>query len=109
MAKGWTTFTFGEVTTDTRSTQQKRHDERAFSNAIKNTRTLKFAELVEQSEKNEAAKTAREDQLVVAYGEKKLKSKALIKETQAIIKKRQKKAKKEATVEVAVVETTPAE
>ena len=109
MAKGWTLFTIGEIKEDTRSTQQKRHDAKKFSNAIRNTRILKYNELVEQSEKNEAAKTAREDQLIAAYEEKKLKSKALIKETQAIIKKRQKKAKKEATVEVAVVETTPAE
>ena len=109
MAKGWTLFTIGEVREDTRSTQQKRNEEKKFSNAIRNTRILKYNELVEQSEKNEAAKIAREDQLVKAYEEKKLKSKALIKETQAIIKKRQKKAKKEATVEIVAIETAPSE
>lgn len=105
MAKGWTLFTIGEIKEDTRSTQQKRHEEKKFSNAIRNEKTLKYEELVEQSVKREAAKTAREDQLVKAYEEKKLKSKALIKETQAIIKKRQKKAEKAAAkVEVASAE-----
>ena len=105
MAKGWTLFTIEEVKEDTRSTQQKRHDAKKFSNAIKNEKTLKYEELVEQSVKREAAKTAREDQLIKAYEEKKLKSKALIKETQAIIKKRQKKAEKAAAkVEVASAE-----
>lgn len=105
MAKGWTLFTIGEIKKDTRSTQQKRYNAKKFSNAIRNEKTLKYEELVEQSVKREAAKTAREDQLVKAYEEKKLKSKALIKETQAIIKKRQKKAEETA----AKVENTTAE
>ena len=41
MAKGWTLFTIGEIKEDTRSTQQKRHDAKKFSNAIRNTRILK--------------------------------------------------------------------
>ena len=96
MAKGWTIFTFGEVTADTRSTQKKRYDDRKFSKAIKNTKTLKYFELIEQSEKNEAAKIANENQLVQAYNEKKLQSKELIKQAQAVIKKREKKAEKAA-------------
>ena len=108
MAKGWTLFTIGEVKEDTRSTQQKRHDAKKFSNAIKNEKTLKYEELVEQSVKREAAKTSREDQLVKAYEEKKLKSKALIKETQAIIKKRQNKAEKSAKT-AATLEVVSAE
>lgn len=104
MAKGWTTFTFGEVTADTRSTQQKRYDERKFSKAIKNTKTLKYFELVEQSEKRDAAKVANENQLVQAYNDKKLKSATLIKQAQAILKKREKQTKNTKKAESATEE-----
>ncbi len=107
MAKGWTTFTFGEVTADTRSKQQKIAAERNFSKAIKNEKTLKYGELIEQSEKREAARVANENQLVQAYTEKKLKSKALVKKAQAILKKREKQAEK--TAKKAEVETVTAE
>ena len=107
MAKGWTTFTFGEVTADTRSKQQKRYAERNFSKAIKNEKTLKLNERVEQSDKREAARIADENQLVQAYTEKKLKSKALIKQAQALLKKREKQAERAA--KKAEVKTVAAE
>ena len=55
-------------------------------------------ELKNYSEKSYQEKIAEEDNLVKAYDEKKLKSKALIKEARAIKSRREKKNKKKAVV-----------
>lgn len=56
----------------------------------------KTVDLKKEGDEAFAAQKAREDSLVAAFGEKKLKSKTLIKEAKAIIAKREKAAKAKA-------------
>lgn len=72
---------------------------KAWDKAIKNTTSLKAFELKKLSEERYAANVERENQLVAAAGEKKLKSQRLIAEAEAIITEREKKAAKMAEKE----------
>lgn len=62
---------------------------------VKNAKTLSAEDLKKQSEKNYAEKVAAENDLVTAYKEKKLKSEALIKKAQELVKAKEKTSKKE--------------
>ena len=55
---------------------------------VKNVKTLTLDEMKKQTEVNFQEKKAREESLVQAYKDKKLKSKALIKEARALIKEK---------------------
>lgn len=63
------------------------------NNFVKKAKSLSVEEMKKQSEANFAAKTFRENSLITAYTEKKLKSQSLIKEAQALIKAKEKAAK----------------
>ena len=59
-------------------------------NMVKNVKSLSIEEMKKQSEQNYINKTARENSLIQAYTDKKLKSKALIKEAPALINAKEK-------------------
>jgi len=65
-----------------------------FENLIRNTKTLDLKGLKEESDKLFDEKKAKEDSLINAYNDKKLKSKSLIKEAQGLIKTNKPKEKK---------------
>lgn len=73
--------------------QRDRTFSKIMSRALAHNKTV---DLKKEGDEAFVARKAREDSLVAAFGEKKLKSKALIKEAKAIIAKREKavKAKK---------------
>lgn len=64
-------------------------------NMVKNVKTLTLEEMKKQTEVNFQEKKAREESLVQAYADKKLKSKELIKEARALIKSKSKASGKE--------------
>lgn len=65
-----------------------------FENLIRNTKTLDLKGLKEESDKLFDEKKAKEDSLINAYNDKKLKSKSLIREAQNLIKANKPKEKK---------------
>lgn len=69
---------------------------RTFSKMSRALAHNKTIDLKKEGDEAFVAQKAREDSLVAAFGEKKLKSKALIKEAKAIIAKREKAAKAKA-------------
>lgn len=69
---------------------------RTFSKMSRALAHNKTIDLKKEGDEAFIAQKAREDSLVAAFGEKKLKSKALIKEAKAIIAKREKAAKAKA-------------
>lgn len=92
MSKTWTSIgTNAPMPTDKRETIKK---ERKFKNAIRNVKSLTIEEMTEKQEKDAAAALIREENLLTALKEKKLKSKRLIKEATKIQYKREKKEKK---------------
>ena len=75
--------------------EQVRRD-RTFSKMSRALAYNKTVDLKKEGDEAFIAQKAREDSLVAAFGEKKLKSKALIKEAKVIIAKREKAAKAKA-------------
>lgn len=63
-------------------------------NIIRNVKTLSIEDLKKQSEVNYNEKVSRENSLINAYKDKKLKSETLTKEAQALMKAKEKKAAK---------------
>lgn len=93
MAKGWEHFsTVNDVKEE--SAEQKQARARVASRIMRTTKTYTEEELKKNSDKLYAEKIATEDRLVELYGEKKLKSKRLIREARIIIKRREEEAKK---------------
>lgn len=88
MAKGWkmiatSDMSYGNTTTPA----QKRRNEHGMRNLIRNTATMKKEEdLKKESDNAGDVKAMQEAQLKVAYTEKKLKSKRLIKQAQKLRK-----------------------
>lgn len=70
--------------------------DRTFSKMSRALAHNKTVDLKKEGDEAFVVQKAREDSLVAAFGEKKLKSKALIKEAKAIIAKREKAAKAKA-------------
>lgn len=68
--------------------------DKAANRILKSVKRLSTEELKKTSDASYAAKVAREDSILAAYADKKLKSKALIKEAKAIKASRDKAAKK---------------
>lgn len=96
MSKGWTlvgtnALEFGN--TETR--QERARREQKFNNAIRNAQSVTIEQMKKESEKLFDAKNAENVQLLQAFNDKKLKSKALIKKAKALKKK--KKVTAEAT------------
>ena len=90
MPKGWT-----HVSTNVNITKtETRGKEQRAAKIIKNTRSKSYEDLKKESNAAYEAAEARKADLLQAYEDKKLKSKALIKEAQAIKKAQAEKAAK---------------
>lgn len=92
MAKGWNlvgtnAMEFG----DTRTKDEKRRDaaqrNKAFNRLMATTKVRSFEKMVEDAEKSYNIKQAENAALLQAFADKKLKSKALIKQAKALKKK----------------------
>lgn len=108
MAKGWNlvgtnAMEFG----DTRTRDEKRRDTarqtKAFNRLMAKTKVRSFETMVKDAEKTYNAKQAENAALLQAFADKKLKSKALIKQAKALKKKQaeNKSAKAQAKKAVA--------
>lgn len=75
------------------------HRDRTFNKMSRALAHNKTADLKKEGDEAFIAQKAREDSLVAAFEEKKLKSKALIKKAKVIIAKREKAAKAKKTKE----------
>jgi hypothetical protein len=103
--KGWSFLMTNSLESFEQSTRdEKNKNKRKFENVIKNTSRKKYEDLFKETEDAFTEQCKKENAITEAYAEKKLKSKALIKEAQAIKAKRDnKKTKKETqTAETAV-------
>lgn len=89
------TATIGELKEHLEFDGKEKVNRNKVNNTIKNTRTLTIAELKKQAEENYQAKVAREESLINAYKEKKIKSKSLIKEAKSLIATKEKEPVKE--------------
>ena len=96
MAKGWEHFSTVNDKKE-ESAEQKRARNKIADRIVRTTKTYSEEELKKMSDERYAAKIATEDRLVELYGEKKLKSKRLIREARIIIKRREEEAKKAET------------
>lgn len=92
MAKGWNlvgtnAMEFG----DTRTRDEKRRDaarqNRTFNRLMATTKVRSYEKMVEDAEKSYNAKQTENAALLQAFAEKKLKSKALIKQAKALKRK----------------------
>ncbi len=92
MPKGWT-----HVSTNANvTTSETKGKDRKAQNLIRNTRSKSYEDLKKECNAAYAAEETRKANLVQAYEDKKLKSKSLIKEAQAIKKEQAKAAEKAA-------------
>lgn len=87
----WTTV-FTNATKDTRTDAQKRAANKAVNKMLRNTASKSVADMKKESDALYEAQVAREDSLLAAYEEKKLKSATLIKEAKGIVAARKEKA-----------------
>lgn len=92
MPKGWTHIS----TNINMSKSDTRAQEQRANRIIRNTRSKSYEELKKEANAAYEAAEARKASLLQAYEDKKLKSKALIKEAQAIKKEQAKAAEKAA-------------
>lgn len=103
MPKGWIlvgTNDLGFGNTETRQERVRR--EQKFNNAIRNIKSQTVEEMKKESDKLFDAKNAENAQLLQAFKDKKLKSKALIKKAKALKKKEKEAAKKAAEIKEVV-------
>ena len=102
MANGWkTAFTINGSTKETISTKQEHH----FKNTIRNTKSPTIEALKAESEIAYANKQIAEQNLLEAFEQKKVKSKAAIKKALQLQKEKaaaEKKKKEETPVKAAV-------
>ncbi len=112
MAKGWTlvgTNALGYG--DTRTRDERKRDEmrqaRSFNRVMRTTKVRSYDKMVEDADKTFDAKQSADAALLQAFAEKKLKSKALIKQAQGLKKKQaaKKAAKAQAKKENEAVVT----
>ena len=88
MSKGWTLVGTNALEFGNTETRQERvRREHKFNNAINNAKSITVEEMKKESEKLFDAKNAENVQLLQAFKDKKLKSKALIKKAKALKKK----------------------
>lgn len=107
MAKGWTlvgtnALEFG----DTRTREEKRQDaarqSKAFNRLMAKTNVRSYEKMIEDAEKAYNAKQAENAALLQAFADKKLKSKALIKQAQGLKRKQSEKKAVKAQAKKAV-------
>lgn len=107
MAKGWTlvgtnALEFG----DTRTREEKRRDSarqaRSFNRLMRTTKVRSYEKMVEDAEKSYNVKQAENAALLQAFADKKLKSKALIKQAQGLKRKQSEKKAAKAQAKKAV-------
>lgn len=104
MPKGWTMISTNAVEVESKTRQENQK----ISNMIRNTKSKSYDDLVIQANESFKAEEQRKANLLQAYEDKKLKSKALIKEAQVIKKAKAKAAEKKAA-KVVKAENTVAE
>ena len=93
MAKGWEHFsTVNDARVETKESKKARA--KRTERIMRTTPTLSEEDLKKASNERYAIKVAQEDSLVVAYDEKRLKSKKLIKQARYIKKMREEAEKK---------------
>lgn len=91
MAKGWEHFsTVNDA--PAKSDEAKKITRKTAEHIMRKTKVLSEEQMKKASDERYAAKIAREESLLAAYEEKKLKSKKLIRETRAIKARREKEA-----------------
>ena len=95
MAKGWTKVkTINDIPS---KTKDSKNSDRQAQNIIRNTKTLKYDDLFNETIENYEKKKAEENFLLSGFEEKKLKSKQLIKQATSLSKQKNKtKENKEA-------------
>lgn len=94
MAKGWTRIsTVNDTPKDTRTSAEKRNAEKKISNVIRNTKRTTYEGLVKENLVLYNEKKSREDSLLAAYDEKRLKSKEAIKEARRLKMQKENKNK----------------
>lgn len=107
MAKGWSLWgtnalEFG----DTRTREEKRRDAarqaKAFNRLMATTKVRSYEKMVEDAEKAYNTKQAENAALLQAFADKKLKSKALIKQAQGLKRKQSEKKAAKAQAKKAV-------
>jgi hypothetical protein len=104
--KGWTFISTNEPeNTETEHSRNRREEN--FRKAIRNTKSLKEFDLKKESEKLAEANKIADAQLLAAFEDKKLKSKALIKKAQQLKKKAKKE--KSASADMDKIEVVEAE
>lgn len=81
---------------NTETRQERIRRERKFTNAIRNVKSQSVEDMKKESNELFDAKNAENAQLLQAFKDKKLKSKALIKKAKALKKKEKEAAKKKA-------------
>ena len=101
MAKGWTKLnTVNDIPTTNATEQEKVRKARRVDNFIRSTKSLKVEELKKAGDEHYAQQVSKEDALLDAFENKRLKSKELIKQAIKIKKDRAKvEAKKAAEVQ----------
>lgn len=102
MPKGWTLVGTNALEFGNTETRQERiRREQKFNNAIRNAKSQSVEDMKKESDKLFDAKNADNAQLLQAFKDKKLKSKALIKRAKALKKKEKEAAQKAAEAKVA--------
>lgn len=92
MSKNWETV-FTNATKETRTKAEQVRQAQTAEKMLRSLSSRKEVNLKKEGDDAFAVQAAREDSLIAAFGEKKLKSKALIKEAKSLIAKREKIAK----------------
>lgn len=106
MPKGWTLVGTNALEFGNTETRQERiRREQKFNNAIRNVKSQSVEDMKKESDELFDAKNAENAQLLQAFKDKKLKSKALIKKAKALKKKEKEAAKKAAEAKSAKVAT----
>lgn len=107
MAKGWNlvgtnALEFGDVRTREEKRRDAARQSKAFNRLMAKTNIRSYEKMIEDSEKTYNAKQAENAALLQAFADKKLKSKALIKQAQSLKRKQSEKKAVKAQAKKAV-------
>ena len=107
MAKGWTlvgtnALEFGDTRTGEERRQDAARQSKAFNHLMAKTKVRSYEKMIEDAEKAYNAKQAEDAALLQAFADKKLKSKALIKQAQGLKRKQSEKKAVKAQAKKAV-------
>ena len=107
MAKGWSlvgtnALEFGDIRTREEKRQGAARQSKAFNRLMAKTNVRSYEKMIEDAEKAYNAKQAEDAALLQAFADKKLKSKALIKQAQGLKRKQSEKKAVKAQAKKAV-------